>query len=84
MLLKSNTPATEKASAWAVKSAGKAKVFMSGGPKAPSDEDFLAQVRGVMDAGATGLAVGRNVWQHEDPMRIAAALKEIIFKRSTD
>ena len=69
---------------WAVKSAGKAKVFMSGGPKAPSDEDFLAQVRGVMDAGATGLAVGRNVWQHEDPMRMAAALREIIFKKSAD
>jgi len=57
---------------------------MSGGPKAPSDEDFLAQVRGVMDAGATGLAVGRNVWQHEDPIRMAAALKEIIFKKSAD
>ena len=66
---------------WAVKAAGKAKVFMSGGPKAPSDEDFLAQVRGVMEAGATGLAVGRNVWQHEDPMKMAAALKEIIFKK---
>ena len=69
---------------WAVKSAGKAKVFMSGGPKAPSDEDFLAQVRGVMAAGATGLAVGRNVWQHNDPMKMATALKEIIFKKSVD
>ena len=36
---------------WAVKSAGKAKVFMSGGPKAPTDEDFLTQVRGVIAAG---------------------------------
>ena len=64
---------------WAVKSAGKALVYMSGGPKAPTDMDFLNQVKGVMDAGATGLAVGRNVWQHEDPVAMANKLKQIIF-----
>jgi fructose-bisphosphate aldolase, class I len=65
---------------WAVKAAGVAKVFMSGGPKAPTDETFLAQVKGAMDAGGTGLAVGRNVWQHSDPLRMTSALKEIIFR----
>jgi class I fructose-bisphosphate aldolase len=64
---------------WAVKSAGAAKVFMSGGPKAPTDEAFLSQVKGAMDAGAAGLAVGRNVWQHNRPLEMAAALKEIIL-----
>ncbi len=64
---------------WAVKAAGAAKVFMSGGPKAPTDETFLSQVKGAMDAGATGLAVGRNVWQHQDPLKMSAALREIIF-----
>lgn len=64
---------------WAVKSAGAARVFMSGGPKAPTDEIFLTQVKGVIDAGATGLAVGRNVWQHEHPLRMAAALRQIIM-----
>jgi class I fructose-bisphosphate aldolase len=64
---------------WAVKAAGLAKVFMSGGPKAPTDETFLSQVKGAMEAGATGLAVGRNVWQHQDPQKMAAALREIIF-----
>ncbi len=66
---------------WAVRSAGKALVFMSGGPKAPTDEAFLAQVQGAIDAGATGLAVGRNVWQNEDPYKIAESLREIIFAR---
>jgi class I fructose-bisphosphate aldolase len=66
---------------WAVKSAGKALVYMSGGPKAPTDQDFLNQVKGVMDAGATGLAVGRNVWQHPDPLRMADSLREIIFQK---
>jgi fructose-bisphosphate aldolase, class I len=64
---------------WAVKAAGVIKVFMSGGPKAPNDETFLGQVKGAMDAGAAGLAVGRNVWQHPEPIKMATALKEIIF-----
>ncbi|MDA4111845.1 MAG: aldolase, partial [Thaumarchaeota archaeon] len=68
---------------WAVKSAGKAHVYMSGGPKAPTDADFLNQVRGVMQAGATGLAVGRNVWQNEDPIKMASYLKQIIFEKKT-
>jgi class I fructose-bisphosphate aldolase len=64
---------------WAVRSAGAARVFMSGGPKAPTDEAFLTQVKGAVDAGASGLAVGRNVWQHERPLEMAAALREIIL-----
>jgi class I fructose-bisphosphate aldolase len=64
---------------WAVRSAGAARVFMSGGPKAPTDGAFLTQVKGAIDAGASGLAVGRNVWQHERPLKMAAALREIIF-----
>ncbi len=64
---------------WAVRSAGAARVFMSGGPKAPTDEAFLRQVKGAIDAGASGLAVGRNVWQHERPLEMAAALREIIL-----
>ena len=66
---------------WAVKAAGKAHVYMSGGPKAPTDQDFLNQVRGVMQAGATGLAVGRNVWQNDDPVRMANYLRQIIFEQ---
>ncbi len=68
---------------WAVKAAGKAHVYMSGGPKASTDQDFLNQVRGIMQAGATGLAVGRNVWQNEDPIRMANYLRQIIFEKKT-
>jgi class I fructose-bisphosphate aldolase len=64
---------------WAVKSAGSVKVFMSGGPKAATDDDFLRQVKGVMDAGGTGLAVGRNVWQNQDPLAMAEKLRKVIF-----
>lgn len=67
--------------AWAVKAAAGVRVFMSGGPKAPTDEDFLHQVKGVMDAGATGVAVGRNVWQNQDPLKMAESLRKTIFTR---
>ncbi len=65
---------------WAVRSAGKTRVFMSGGPKAPTEVDFLGQVRGAMDAGATGLAVGRNVWQSSDPLRMARTLRSLVIE----
>jgi fructose-bisphosphate aldolase, class I len=64
---------------WAVKAAAGVKVFMSGGPKAPTDEDFLKQVKGVMEAGGTGLAVGRNVWQNRDPLAMADKIRKVIF-----
>jgi class I fructose-bisphosphate aldolase len=68
---------------WAVRCAGKIKVFMSGGPKANTEKDFLKQAREVMDAGATGVAVGRNVWQHHDPLRMANMLKAIVIRNSS-
>ncbi|MDG6909611.1 MAG: aldolase [Nitrososphaerota archaeon] len=64
---------------WAVKSAAGVKVFMSGGPKAPTDDDFLRQVRGVMEAGGTGVAVGRNVWQNAEPLAMAEKLRKTVF-----
>ncbi len=65
---------------WAVKSAGKAKVFMSGGPKASTEEIFFQHVHGVMEAGGTGVAVGRNVWQNGQPLKMASALRALVIE----
>lgn len=62
----------------AVKAAGKTKVVLSGGPKV-SDEDFLEIVKNVMQAGAAGVAVGRNVWQNPTPLVISEKIKKIIW-----
>jgi len=59
--------------------ANPAKVLMSGGSKT-SDRAFLEQVEAVMDAGAGGLAVGRNVWQRENPHEFLDALEQVIFE----
>ena len=45
-----------------VRSAGQAFVLFSGGSKV-SDADLLDKTRLVMEAGATGLIFGRNMWQ---------------------
>ena len=64
---------------WAVKAGAGMKVFMSGGPKAPTDEAFLNQVQGAIEAGGTGLAVGRNAWQNSNPLQMAERLRKVIF-----
>lgn len=61
----------------AVRAAGRTKVVLSGGPKV-SDEEFLEIVKNIMAAGAIGAAVGRNVWQSENPLEMTEKIKEII------
>ena len=45
-----------------VESAGRALVLVSGGEKV-GDAELLAKVRASMEAGATGIIFGRNLWQ---------------------
>ncbi len=66
----------------AVRMAGPTKVVMSGGSKT-TDREFLDSVKQTIDAGGSGLAVGRNVWQREDPTRILDALEKVIFEEAT-
>ena len=62
-----------------VAAAGRCKVISAGGSK-QSDDDFLDKVHDVITAGGVGMAVGRNVWQHDSPMKITEEIKKIVFK----
>lgn len=64
---------------WAVKSAGKCKIVLSGGEKT-SDDSVLKEAKDAIAAGAAGLAIGRNVWQNDNPLEIAGKIKKIILK----
>lgn len=55
-------------------------VVVLGGAAMGDDTAFLSMVKDSMDAGASGIAVGRNVWQHEKPAAVAAALKSIVHE----
>jgi class I fructose-bisphosphate aldolase len=72
-------PGSGEAMEHAVRMAGPTKVLMSGGSKT-TDREFLESVEAVMDAGGKGLAVGRNVWQREDPTALLDALERVIFE----
>ena len=64
---------------WAVKSAGKTKVVIAGGVK-KDEKTFLKQVKEIMDSGAIGLAIGRNIWQNKNPLSITKKIKKVIWK----
>jgi DhnA family fructose-bisphosphate aldolase class Ia len=53
-------------------------VIILGGSALGDDEALLTMVKNAIDAGAAGIAVGRNVWQHPEPAKIAAALNAIV------
>jgi class I fructose-bisphosphate aldolase len=75
-------PGSKAAMERAVRMAGRTKVVMSGGSKT-SDREFLESVAAVVDAGGAGLAVGRNVWQRENPTAILDALEKVIFEEAS-
>ncbi len=63
---------------WAVKSAGKTKVVIAGGIK-KNEKELLKQVEEIINSGAIGLAIGRNVWQAEKPLEITKKIKKVIW-----
>ncbi|MEM4633702.1 MAG: 2-amino-3,7-dideoxy-D-threo-hept-6-ulosonate synthase [Candidatus Anstonellaceae archaeon] len=77
-IVKINYPGSVDGMKKVVAAAGRTKVISAGGSKQP-DAEFLQKVRDIMAGGACGLAVGRNVWQNENPMKITQEIKKIIF-----
>jgi class I fructose-bisphosphate aldolase len=67
-----------------VRSANRTLLLVSGGERA-GDEAMLEKARQSMEAGATGLIFGRNIWQreHSESLRFAAQLKDILAKYSS-
>ncbi|GHV53713.1 2-amino-3,7-dideoxy-D-threo-hept-6-ulosonate synthase [Deltaproteobacteria bacterium] len=55
-------------------------VLIAGGPKTKSSREFLQMVGDAIKAGAAGLSVGRNVFQHPAPRKLLAALTGIVHE----
>lgn len=75
---------TQSAIDGVVRSANRTLVLVSGGAKA-GDEAMLEKARESMEAGATGLIFGRNIWQrgYDESLRFVDRLKEILVKYPT-
>ncbi|MCB1085631.1 MAG: hypothetical protein KDM63_01175 [Verrucomicrobiae bacterium] len=58
-------------------------VIVLGGAAMGDDAALLGMVKNAIDAGAAGIAVGRNVWQHPAPAKITAALNAIVHDNAS-
>lgn len=63
--------------------AGETKVFVVGGPKTESVDELYETTCEILEAGAVGLAIGRNVWQAEEPLKVAEHLAELVYGKDT-
>jgi len=55
-------------------------VIQAGGSKVESDLKFLRMVEDSIEAGAIGVAVGRNLFSHERPDAMAKAIKMVVHE----
>ncbi len=75
----------EEAMRMVVRSCGRAFTLLSGGSKV-GDEDLLEKVGTALEAGATGLIFGRNIWQrpHDEAIAIARRIHEVLARFGDD
>lgn len=66
----------------AVTAATFAPVVILGGSKG-SEADMLRNIKDSLDAGATGVAIGRNVFQSDDPTAMTAAIVALVHDNAS-
>ncbi|HID47817.1 MAG TPA: fructose-bisphosphate aldolase [Methanothermococcus okinawensis] len=59
-----------------------APIVIAGGPKTKSDREFLQMVKDAIEAGAVGVATGRNVFQHRDISGITRAISMVVHENA--
>ncbi|MCD5398076.1 fructose-bisphosphate aldolase, partial [candidate division NPL-UPA2 bacterium] len=58
-------------------------VVIAGGEKMETDEDLLQMVGGALQAGAAGVSIGRNVFQHKDPIAIIRTIGRMVHENAS-
>lgn len=58
-------------------------VVILGGAKVDGEEALLTTVYQAIQAGAAGVAIGRNVWQHPNPVGMCRALVSLVHGGAT-
>jgi DhnA family fructose-bisphosphate aldolase class Ia len=56
---------------------------MLGGAKKGSERQMLETIKAALAAGAAGVAVGRNIFQADDPAKMTAAIAGLIHQHAT-
>lgn len=55
-------------------------VVIAGGPKMATERDVLKMAGDAIKAGAIGVSIGRNIFQHRNPARMTRALTQIVHE----
>lgn len=55
-------------------------VVVAGGPQMKTTKDILQMVSDSIEAGGSGVAIGRNIFQAENPVKMVAAITGIVHK----
>jgi fructose-bisphosphate aldolase/2-amino-3,7-dideoxy-D-threo-hept-6-ulosonate synthase len=55
-------------------------VIIAGGPKANTDAEVLKMVEDAIAAGASGVSIGRNVFQHKSPANMTRAMSKVVHE----
>ncbi|MDI6856246.1 MAG: 2-amino-3,7-dideoxy-D-threo-hept-6-ulosonate synthase [Candidatus Thermoplasmatota archaeon] len=53
-------------------------VIIAGGPKMDNDAQVLEMVKGAIEAGASGVAIGRNIFQHSNIVGMTKAIVKLV------
>jgi len=61
----------------------KVPLVVAGGPKAKTVADAVNMVAGSIEAGAAGVSIGRNVFQHSSPSLMTEALSRIVHNKTS-
>ena len=62
---------------------GGIKVVIAGGARMEPDRDILEMVGGSIQAGGSGVSIGRNAFQHERPDKMVAAIGAMVHEGKT-
>lgn len=56
-------------------------VVIGGGPQKDSFEELLDQVREALNTGIAGVSIGRNVFQHPEPLQAIEAIAALVHEK---
>jgi len=58
-------------------------VLIAGGEKAENDRQVFENVRGALEAGGAGVCIGRNVFQHDNPLAMMRAICAMVHQNAS-
>ena len=57
-------------------------VIIAGGPKMDTELDVFQVTYDALQQGAAGVDMGRNIWQHENPVPMLTAVRAIVHEEA--